>query len=350
MSGSQDNSFNAKYIGIVGEGKMGTGIFHYLLDFPFQIKWICSRNADIEKIRKQFSKRIQRQFDHGIIGPERLAELKMTVISKELSDITGCDLVIEAIPEVIELKKILISDLNLLLDPDAMIVSNSSSIKPSLLLSGSKRCERFAGLHFFYPVALKNIVELVTSDQTSEDTIFQLEEFLDRIHRRFIRLSEQNGFMLNKIFLEVQNEAFKIVRSGICDYRQIDELVRSRMFEFGIFDFCDSVGIDTMRNSILNYTADYPNKMDYQMFAGQLNELEKDGKCGVRSGHGFYPYPYQPGPARALTNSEQVFEHLYNTWLMAVRRFAMQSHLAIDDLNHAVIEYFGLQHGPFDRA
>ncbi|MDP1621198.1 MAG: 3-hydroxyacyl-CoA dehydrogenase NAD-binding domain-containing protein, partial [Bacteroidales bacterium] len=188
-------------VGIIGEGKMGSSIFHYILPFDLDLVWVCSPDADIDKISKQFIKRITRSLDTGIIDEPRFDRLMNTVITRDLCELQTCDLIIEAVPEKLELKKNLFARLNKVVKPDAIFASNSSSINPSEMTPDGKRNGKFIGLHFFFPVSLKNIVELTVTDDTSEHTLLIVESFLLGIQRRFITLDERNSFMLNKIFL-----------------------------------------------------------------------------------------------------------------------------------------------------
>jgi 3-hydroxyacyl-CoA dehydrogenase/radical SAM superfamily enzyme YgiQ (UPF0313 family) len=335
-------------IGIIGEGKMGSAIFNYLLDFNFDLVWICSSDADTDKIIRQFGKRIKRSMEAGIIDRQRLDVLMQTPITKNVVELNDCDLIIEAIPEILDLKRNLFNQLDTIVKADSIFTSNSSSINPSALAPPGGRKVHFAGLHFFYPVPFKNIVEFTITPETSNQTITAVEEFLHAIGRRSITLDEKNSFILNKIFLDFQNEAYRIVLAGNCTHAQIDQLVKKHFFHFGVFDFCDSVGIDTMLASIQNYTRDYPHKDYYGSFITALNDLALAGKFGVKSQEGFYTYPNEGVTDEFPAGSDGIVEHLRQTWLSASKRYTAQSHLPIEDMNWAIKEYFSLEKGPFE--
>jgi 3-hydroxybutyryl-CoA dehydrogenase len=335
-------------VGIIGEGKMGTGIFNYLLDFNYELVWVCSPEADTEKIIRQFSKRIKRSYDAGIINQERFNLLTKTAITRNLAELHDCDLIIEAIPENQELKKRLFEQLDRVVKPEAVFTSNSSSVNPSEMFPASQRSERFTGLHFFYPVSLKNIVELTVTGSASEETTARVILFLNEIKRRYLVLDEKNSFILNKIFLDVQNEAFQMVRSGQCTFSQLDELVKNNLFPFGIFDFCDSVGLDTMLSSIVNYTRDYPDRENYSTFISTLTDMVSAGKLGVKSQEGFYSYPLQEVSTGETKNQKEIIEHLRKTFFSSARRFIKQANIPLDDANHAIREYFDIDGIPGD--
>ena len=337
-----------KKAGILGGGKMGLGIFHYLLDFPLELALVCSPGADTDKITRQLEKKIKRSLDAGIITAGQSEKLRQIPITRELATLADCDLVIEAVPESLELKSSLFAQLDRIVRPDAIFVSNSSSINPSEMEPGGGRSSRFAGLHFFYPVALKNIVEFTVTGKTDEHTIETVESFLGMIDRRFITLDEMNSFLLNRIFLDFQNEAFLMVNSGCCSYLQMDRIVRNHFFPFGVFDFCDSVGLDTMLASIRNYTRSYPHRSHYEAFAEKLAALVSAGKSGAKSQAGFHTYPAGVEAVEEPLNTRDITDHLRQTWLSSCKRFTAPAHIPVDDANHAIREYFDLAKGPFE--
>jgi 3-hydroxybutyryl-CoA dehydrogenase len=337
-----------KQIGIIGEGKMGTGIFYYLLDFDLDLVWICSADADTNKLNRQFIRRINRSFEAGIISRHQFDTLQNTLITNDLSALRQCDLIIEAIPESVQLKKDVFERLNIIAKPEAIFTSNSSSINPSEIAPPGERAGKFAGLHFFYPVALKNIVELTVSAETTTGTIGLIESFLHQIQRRFITLDEQNSFLLNKIYLDFQNEAFLMVVAGKCSIAQMDQLVRNHFFPFGVFDFCDSVGLDTMHLSILNYTRDYPDKMHYSRFTDTLHKLVSQDKLGKKTGTGFYTYPMVEVNVEEPLNAREIQGHLNQVWIASSKRFTSQAKLPAHEVNHAILEYFGTSGGPLE--
>ena len=198
-----------KNIGIIGEGKMGTNLLYYLLDLDFNLTWICSQDADLEKLRRTFNKRLIRTLEAGIIDEKRFQSIqeRMT-ISSTLEDVATCELIIEAINEELQAKRKLFRVLDTIASPGCIFTSNSSSINPSTLIPSENRKDKFAGLHFFYPVTLKNIVEVILLPESSRETVQELTTFLESIHHRFLILEEKDSFILNRIFLHFQMKLF----------------------------------------------------------------------------------------------------------------------------------------------
>jgi 3-hydroxybutyryl-CoA dehydrogenase len=345
-------------IGIIGEGKMGTNLFYYLLDFDFTLVWIGSAEADPEKLKKNLLKKIGRLLENGLISEEKHEFLKNnTIISSQVQDLAGCDLVIEAITENASLKRRVFKAMDPVLRVDAILASNSSSVYPQELLPSCVRKRNFVGIHFFYPVALKNIVEFITTEYTSWQTRETVEHFLQSINRKFLVLDEQHGFILNKIFLDFQNEAYLIVREGKVTTEQMDEIVKQHFFPSGVFEFIDSVGIDVMLASVMNYVRDYPQKDYFDPFVRHLQSLADAGKLGQKTQQGFYSWPKElPGEPLFIEDSSvqvlisEIIKRLSFTYISSAKRFAMQSKCDVEALNSALIEYFGTDKGPFSAG
>lgn len=347
MTAHQPPSSVIRSIGIIGEGKMGSNIFYYLLDFDYRLVWICHPETDPESIRKSFQKKMKRKLEAGILTEGQFRLRHSTVnITRELEAVSACDLIIEAIPEVIEQKLELFSLLDKILPQEGILTSNSSSINPSRLIPSEQRKRSFAGLHFFYPVNLKNIVEIIFPETSSEETRKKIIHFLEHIHRKFLVLDELHSFILNRIFLDFQNEAFQLVKAGHITVRQLDELVRNHFFPFGVFDFMDSVGLDTMLSAINNYTFNYPHRDYYLPLIHELEEKIRTRHLGQKSGQGFYPMLHdQENPD---IDSEGIIHHLRQTFFSSAKRFSMRSGCSIEEMNEALKEYFELEKGLFE--
>ena len=355
MSLNQQIVSSIQTIAIVGEGKMGTSIFYSLLDQPFTLRWAGSREADIEAMQQQLEKRLRRSLKSGIITQEEHdVRLNQIAISNDLHDASDCDLVIEAIPEELTLKRQIFADLDRVTTPSCILATNSSSINPSLLFVSGERDARIIGIHYFYPVPLKETVELIFTEKTSSEVRTSAEAFLHQTGKQILLLNESNGFILNRLFLDIQNETYRIVDQGMASAEQIDTLIKEQLFSVGVFDFMDHVGIDTMLAAVRNYTSDYPHKDYYLGLINKLQSLVDAGNLGLKSGEGFYRY--QEGQKRISTSPpplspevvREITDHLRFTYLNTAKRFTMQSGCTIDEMNQAIREYFGLEKGPFE--
>ncbi|TRZ71562.1 MAG: 3-hydroxyacyl-CoA dehydrogenase family protein [Bacteroidetes bacterium] len=332
-----------KNIGIIGEGKMGTNLFYYLLDMNFNLTWICSPEADLEKLRKNFSKRQGRSLEAGIIDEKRYHSiLECVKISNYATDLASCEMIIEAISEELEAKQQLFRMLDKIAPPGCIFTSNSSSINPSALIPSENRKDKFVGLHFFYPIALKDIVEVIMTHETSKETLKQITFFLKSIRRRFLLLEEKDSFILNRIFLHFQNEAFILVNEKKASLQQIDRIVRDHFFPTGVFEFFDSVGLDVMLASVKNYSKDDPEEERYHPLIGKLQELVSKGKLGTKTKGGFYGEGISPDPGYP-ENDAEIIAKLQSSYEYAFRRFCLSSGIPAAELKTDMDEYFGVE-------
>jgi 3-hydroxyacyl-CoA dehydrogenase len=284
---------------------------------------------------------LERSLDAGLFDETRFQDILERVrISNDLNDISSSNLIIETITEDLEAKKNLFLKLDSIADPGCIFTSNSSSINPSKLIPSEGRKERFAGLHFFYPVALKDIAEIIVTEETSKETLEKIKAFLHSIRRKFLVLKEKDSFILNRIFLGFQNEAFLMVHEKKATLHQIDRIVRDRFFPLGVFEFFDSVGLDVMLASVRNYAEQDDDKERFHPLIGKLDKLVSAGKLGLKTGVGFYTedLPRDPGNQES---DDEIAGILRESYLASFRKFCSSSGISPSEIKTAMDEYFG---------
>jgi len=334
---------------------MGTSIFLYLNHFDYNLYWLCSSEEAVNEARRLFGKKMKSQLHCSVLTEkEYAAKLESTVITANTSDLGGCDLIIEAIPEDIDMKANLFELLDKQIKPDCIFTTNSSSIIPSKLIPSESRKENFAGLHFFFPVQLKKYVELIRSDKTSYETINTLNDFLTLINKKSFIQHEKSAFLLNRLFLDFQAGAMQIYLEGQLTYRDIDNLVKTHLFPFGVFEFFDHVGIDVMLASVRAYTESALSPGFYKPLINKLEELSGNGHLGIKTKNGFYEYD-QP-VKRENTELEdladpyerQVLERLWDYYIKSVQKVLDTGIIGKDELAEAVKDYTGIDRDPFE--
>lgn len=342
-------------IGIIGSGKMGTDIFSFLSGFDFEIVWVCfdQEAADIQQ--QSFMKKMNRQLRCGLIDEERLQKIQKSMIfSNDIAELSKCHLVIEAIWENLEKKQELFKKIIPVLDDHCIIASNSSSFIPSRLNPDAGTNDRFIGLHFFYPVKLKNIVEIIRTKNTSEKVLKEITGFCNLIEKKYLLQDEKNAFMLNRLFLEVQNEAYKIHTEGLLTYRQIDAIIEKHLFPDGVFKFFDQVGIDVMLQSVKNYTQQ--NSDSYQALLDKLEELSKKNLLGIKTKAGFYNYgPEIPDDSSVIDQIspdiyKEALKKLTHVYYVAAMQHVLEGDCEQETLEFAAKEYMNTEKGPFTIA
>lgn len=341
-----------KVIGVAGSGKMGTDIFLFMDAHGFEMRWLC--RDDTERIAAEacFLKRLTRQKKTGMISDAGHArKLEKTRVSCEPSIFADCDLIIECITEDRTEKQRLFAALDEYVPAGCIITSNSSSIKPSLLLSSEERKAAFAGLHFFYPLALRSATELIFTEYTSETTKVVLREFLSGLDRNIFELDETNAFILNRIFLPVQAEACRLAGAGIMDFREIDALVKQDILPCGIFTFFDQVGNDIMLASVKNYMEFESGNADLTPLINLLENKVAENALGTKTGIGFYDYRSPDHDAPEINMADENVQIcaglLRNIYHESARMMAARTGANPDKLNDALMEYSGADRGPF---
>jgi len=259
-------------VGIIGSGKMGSDIFNYLSEFNFHLLWYTRNSDHKDVLHDTFRKKVNRQLKHGIISKD-IFDLRTSYrITDNLNDLSECDLIIETVIEDPLIKMEIFKKLDQIAKPSCILTSNSSSILPSILGQELSRKNRLAGLHFFYPVAFKNVIELIFSDYTDEITRDSIRLFSETIKKFNIELNEKNAFILNRFLLEIQLKALELVKKYNLDYNQVDSIAKQLIPDFGLFEMMDQVGHNTMYNAIMNYSLMESNKKRFNTLLQELTQ------------------------------------------------------------------------------
>lgn len=349
-----------KTIGIIGDGKMGTDIFYYLNEYDFKLVWICLNKEIKDELTSKFNKKTNRLLKSDIIDQDKYDfKLKNTIISDDIDELEDCDIVIEAIFENLDKKKELFKKLDNILKNDCILSSNSSSIIPSKLFINKNRFDNIIGLHFFYPLKFKNIVEIIYTEYTQNTIKEAIKNFLKKINFRFLILEEKNAFILNKIFLDFQTMSFNIFQEGYLSIKDIDALIKENIFPIGVFEFFDTVGNDIMLVSINNYIESYENKDFYLPLLNRLDELVKEKKLGVKTGSGFYSYEKEnekfinnlknPGIDNESYKT-QLVEKLQYIYINSAYKSVEHGICSFEEIEYSIKEYMNVETGPVELS
>ena len=291
-----------KRVGVLGCGLMGSGIAQVAAMAGFDVtvleveqKYLDKGFAGIEKSLAKFAERpIEKG---GITAPQKdaiLARLKGTT-SKQ--DLAGCDIVIEAIIENVDEKKKMYASLDPIVKKDAIFASNTSSISVTELLTSVKRPERFIGLHFFNPVPLMKLVEVVKTIATAPDVYDAAYEFGKKLGKVPVRTSDKTGFIVNRLLVPYMLDAIRAYEEGVGSIEDIDNAMKLGCgYPMGPFTLLDFVGLDTT----YYITHVMYDEFKERRFASPplLKRLVMAGWYGKKTGKGFYDYsdPSNPRP------------------------------------------------------
>jgi 3-hydroxybutyryl-CoA dehydrogenase len=293
-----------KKIGVLGCGLMGSGIAQVAATAGFEVTILEVEQKFLDKgfagIEKSLAKFAERPPDKGGITAQQKdeirARLKGTTNKQDLAD---CDIIIEAIIENVEDKKKMYASLDGIVKKDAIFASNTSSISITELLTSTKRPERFVGLHFFNPVPLMKLVEVVRTIATSDYVYDSAFDFAKKLGKVPVRTSDKTGFIVNRLLVPYLLDAIRAYEEGVGSIEDIDSAMKLGCgYPMGPFTLLDFVGLDTT----YYITHVMYDEFKERRFASPplLKRLVMAGWYGRKTGKGFYDYsdPNNPKPNR----------------------------------------------------
>ena len=281
-------------VGVLGCGLMGSGIAQVCATAGFDVTVLEVKQEFLDKgfadIEKSLAKFAERPPEKGGITPKQKdeirARLKGTTNKVALAD---CDIIIEAIIENVEEKKKMYASLDSVVKKDAIFASNTSSISVTELLTAVKRPERFIGLHFFNPVPLMKLVEVVRTIATADDVYQTAYEFGKKLGKVPVRTSDKTGFIVNRLLVPYLLDAIRAYEEGVGSIEDIDNAMKLGCgYPMGPFTLLDFVGLDTT----YYITQVMYDEFKERRFASPplLKRLVMAGWYGKKTGKGFYDY------------------------------------------------------------
>ena len=279
-----------KTVGVYGAGLMGRGIAQVALEGGYDVVLYNHRTPTLEKgvagIQKGFDKKIAK----GKITEEKKAEmLGRLKATTDLNDLANVDIVFEAMIEDMELKKDAFAKLAPIVKPEAIFVSNTSSLSITELATASLRPEKFLGMHFFSPVPAMKLVEIINAYDTSADTIETGKAIAKGFGKEFVTVTDVPMFIANRVMCPMMNEAAILAGENVCSYEDIDKACElGYNLPMGPLKLADAIGIDIMisvMESLYQETADSKYRP-----AHLYKVLYRAGRLGRNSGKGFYDY------------------------------------------------------------
>jgi 3-hydroxybutyryl-CoA dehydrogenase len=277
-------------VGIVGAGTMGNGIAQTCAVSGLDVVMIDVAETAVTRGIATISASLDRLVKkEKIAGSEKDAALLRIKGSTVYDELKACDLIIEAATESLELKLKIIRQIDALAKPTALLASNTSSISITMLAAVTSRPAQFVGMHFFNPVPLMALVELIRGLQTSDAAIEAGVEFARRLGKEPIVVKNGPGFVVNRILCPMINEAIFVRQEGLASAADIDSGMKLGCnHPIGPLALADMVGLDVMLAVMNVFYADF-NDPKYRP-APLLKEMVAAGYLGRKSGRGFYTY------------------------------------------------------------
>jgi 3-hydroxybutyryl-CoA dehydrogenase len=279
-----------KTVGIVGCGLMGSGIAQVSAQAGF-VTWV--REVDKPTLEKGLN-RIRKFLEDGVAKGKLTADAKDETLGRikgttELQDLATCDLVIEAVVESIEAKRQVFSTLDRIVPASTVLASNTSSLSITEIASTASRPERVLGLHFFNPVPLMKLVEVIRALPTSDAAFEQAKGFVERLGKTAVVAKDTPGFVVNRLLVPYLLDAVRIYESGVASKEDIDNGMKLGCgYPMGPLTLLDFVGLDTTY-SIANIMFE-EFKLPQYAAPPLLKRMVLAGYLGRKSGRGFYDY------------------------------------------------------------
>ena len=279
-----------KRIGVVGAGTMGNGISQAFAQAGYEVALTDVAQAQLDRAMKT----VAGSFDR-LVKKEKMSEAdKAAALARirpatDLSAVKGCDLVIEAATENLDLKLKIFRQLDELAAPGAVIASNTSSISITRLAAATRRPDKVIGMHFFNPVPVMALVELIRGLQTSDETYGAVEAAAKKVGKTPVQVRNSPGFVVNRMLCPMINEAVFALAEGLATAEQIDVAMKAGAnHPIGPLALCDLIGLD-VELAVMQVLFEGFKDPKYRP-APLLVEMVEAGYLGRKTGRGFFKY------------------------------------------------------------
>ncbi|HEY0349272.1 MAG TPA: 3-hydroxyacyl-CoA dehydrogenase family protein [Pyrinomonadaceae bacterium] len=288
-------------IGVLGAGTMGHGIAQVAAAAGFDVVLRDINDDLVARGRQAIERNLAKGIERGKITEEQKQQtLSRITTTSELSELAAADLIIEAAPENLDLKQNLLRECEAVTPATCIWATNTSSLSISEIASGSARPHKIVGMHFFNPVHIMRLVEIVVGRQTSDDTTTAVRQVAQQMKKEPIVVRDFPGFASSRLGVTLGLEAMRMVEQGVASARDIDTAMElGYNHPMGPLRLTDLVGLD-VRLSIAEYLH---SKLGSETFRPPeiLRRLVSEGKLGKKSGEGFYRWNEHDGAYSAYT-------------------------------------------------
>ena len=276
-------------VGVVGLGTMGAGIAQVCVQAGVETVGREVTAELGERARARIAHYLGRGVEKGrLTAEERDAALGRLTTTTELSELAGCDLVIEAVVEELDAKREIFSELDRLL-PDAVLATNTSALPVREIAAAAQRSDRVVGMHFFNPAPVLPLVEVVQAEASSSEAVDTAFAFAERIGKRPIRCRDTPGFVVNRILIPLLNDCVRVLDEASVTPGDLDTAMTAGVnWPIGPCALIDLIGVDVHVHAS---EALYEALGEVRMRPPQrLHDLQAAGKLGRKSGEGFFRY------------------------------------------------------------
>jgi 3-hydroxybutyryl-CoA dehydrogenase len=278
-------------ITVIGGGTMGNGIAHVAAQSGFAVTLVDVSDAAVERAMKTITGNLERQVKKETISAEQMAQTlgRISTTTDLEKGASSADLVIEAASERLEIKRQIFATLDAVCKPEAILASNTSSISITDLAGGTKRADKFIGMHFFNPVPVMKLCEIIRGLATSDETYATIKAMAETMGKVPVEVQDYPGFISNRILMPMINEAVYCVMEGIASVEDIDTVMKLGMAHpMGPLTLADFIGLDVCL-SIMEVLHNGLGDSKYRP-CPLLRKMVAAEHLGRKSGKGFYSY------------------------------------------------------------
>jgi 3-hydroxybutyryl-CoA dehydrogenase len=281
-------------VGVIGAGTMGNGIAHVFAKSGYEVVLVDVEQRFVDRGMQNIARNLEREVARQkLTAGERDAALKRIRTSVARRELAGCDLVVEAATEKFEIKAEIFRDLETICRPEIILASNTSSISITKLAGVTKKPDKIIGMHFFNPVPLMKLVEVIRGLATSNQTYETVKSLAEKLGKTPVEVNDAPGFASNRVLMPLINEAIYTVMEGVANAAAVDEVFKLGMAHpMGPLTLADFIGLDVCLD-IMRVMQSGLGDPKYRP-CPLLIKMVDAGWLGRKSGRGFYRYD-QPG-------------------------------------------------------